>query len=147
MKKGVTLVAVLVIIGVAIFFYINSKGNMAGTKDYPRTYAEYKNNPDWKGGETGSIVPTVYFTGMALQAYAAAAAIPEVLDHLYCYCYCAEDHGHKSLRTCFTDEHGAECDICINEAIRAQQLHEKGYSIKEIRAKIDSEFYRPYKPD
>lgn len=144
MKKGVTLIAILVITGVAIYLYLNSKDSIGIAANYPRTYKEYKNNPDWRGGETGSIIPTVYFTGMARQAYAAAAVIPEVLDHLYCYCYCAEDHGHKSLRTCFTDRHGAGCDICIKEAIRARELHEKGYGIREIRAKIDKEFYRPY---
>ncbi|MDD5435017.1 MAG: CYCXC family (seleno)protein, partial [Nitrospira sp.] len=78
------------------------------------------------------------------KAYEAAAAIPDVLDHLYCYCYCAEHHGHKSLRTCFTDGHGSGCDICMNEALLARKMHAKGYSIKEIRDQIDKEFYEPY---
>lgn len=144
MKKVATLIAVLVIIAVAIYLYFNSSDSIGVAANYPRTYKEYKNNPDWKGGESEQIVPTFYFTGMARRAYAAAVAIPDVLDHLYCYCYCAENYGHKSLRTCFTDGHGAGCDICMKEAIRAQELHEKGYSIKEIRAKIDNEFYRSY---
>src|SRR3972149_11473948 len=92
------------------------------------------------------IFPTTYFIGQIREAYAAAAEIPEVLDHLYCYCYCAEDHGHRSLRTCFTDGHGSGCDICMSEAIRARELDKKGYSIKDIRAAIDSEFYEPYEP-
>ena len=112
----------------------------------PKVYMEYKNNPDWRGGEMGAIVPTVYFTGQIREAYAAAAEIPEILDHLYCYCYCAEDHDHRSLRTCFTDGHGSGCDICMLEAIRARDMHKKGYSIKDIRAAIDSEFYEPYEP-
>ncbi|MCC6545331.1 MAG: hypothetical protein IT392_12680 [Nitrospirae bacterium] len=112
----------------------------------PEVYMEYKNNPDWRGGEMGAIVPTVYFTGQVREAYAAAAEIPEVLDQLYCYCYCAEDHDHKSLRTCFTDGHGSGCDICMLEAIRAKELNNKGYSIKDIRAAIDNEFYEPYEP-
>lgn len=144
MKKGVTFIVVLAIIAGTIFFYLNSKGDIGVAANYPRTYKEYKNNPDWNGEETNPIVSPVYFTGKIRQAYAAAVAIPDVLDHLYCYCYCAEDHGHKSLRTCFTDGHGSGCDICMDEAIRARQLHEKGYSIKEIRAKIDKEYYRPY---
>ena len=112
----------------------------------PKVYMEYKNNPDWRGGEMGAIVPTVYFTGQIREAYAAAAEIPEILDHLYCYCYCAEEHDHRSLRTCFTDGHGSGCDICMLEAIRARELNKKGYSIKDIRAAIDSEFYEPYEP-
>jgi len=112
----------------------------------PKVYMKYKNNPDWRGGEMGAIVPTTYFTGQIREAYAAAAEIPEVLDHLYCYCYCAEEHDHRSLRTCFTDGHGSGCDICMLEALRARELHKKGYSIRDIRAAIDSEFYEPYEP-
>ncbi|MBI5096811.1 MAG: hypothetical protein HZA18_07445 [Nitrospirae bacterium] len=145
MKKGVTIIAVLAIAGVAIFFYLNSHKGLPADGDGPPTYLSYKNNVDWSGGETKPIVSTALFTGMARQAYAAAAMIPEVLDRLYCYCYCAEDHGHKSLRTCFTEGHGANCDTCINEAILAQKLHEKGASIQEIRESIDSQYYRPYR--
>ena len=145
MKKGITIIAVLAIAGVAIFFYLNSHKGIPAEGDGPPTYLSYKNNMDWSGGETKPIVSTALFTGIARQAYAAAAMIPEVLDRLYCYCYCAEDHGHKSLRTCFTEGHGANCDICINEALLAQKLHEKGAIIQEIRDSIDSQYYRPYR--
>lgn len=144
MKRGLTLVVILAVVGVAVFFYINSRDSVGLAANYPRTYKEYKSNPNWRGGETEPIVPSFYFTGMTRKAYEAAAAIPEVLDHLFCYCYCTEHHGHKSLRTCFTDGHGSGCDVCMGEAIRAKELHDKGYSIKEIRAKIDKEFYQPY---
>lgn len=153
MKKGIALIAVMVIIGVAIFSYVKSRHGVEdvkrieGVQDngaYPVTYREYKNNPDWKGGERNPIISPVYFDGVIREAYESAAAIPDVLDHLYCYCYCAQDHGHKSLRTCFTDGHGSGCDICVNEAVLAKRLHDKGYSIKEIREQIDKEFYEPY---
>lgn len=147
MKKGVIIGMALVILGAAIFIYLNSKGDNAGGGNYPATYLKYKNNIAWQGGEDKPIISSGYFTGMARTAYIAAAAIPEVLDHLYCYCYCAEHHNHKSLRTCFTDGHGAGCDTCMGEAILAQQLHEQGHSIKDIRDKIDEKFYRPYEPE
>ena len=146
MKKGITVIVVLAIVIVAVIFYVRSNGDVEAVSNYPRTYVKYKNNPDWKGGEANPVVPTVYFTGMIREAYAAAAEIPGVLDHLYCYCYCPEHHGHKSLLTCFTDGHGSGCDICMKEAIRARELNKKGYSIKDIRAAIDSEFYEPYEP-
>jgi len=144
-KKGIIFIVVLGVIAGVIFFYLNSKEDIGIAANYPRTYKAFKSNPDWRGGETGAIVPSVYFTGMARQAYESAAAIPDVLDHLYCFCYCAEEHGQKSLRTCFTDGHGTGCDLCMLEAIRARQLHEKGYNIKEIRASIEREYYRPHK--
>lgn len=142
MKKIITLTLIVTVIG-TLFLNGCSKEKIA-EKNLPATYAEYKNNPEWKGGEANPIVSSVYFTGVIRDAYDAAAAIPDVLDHLYCYCYCAEDHGHSSLRTCFTDGHGSGCDICVNEALLAKQMHDKGYSIKQIRDQIDKEFFQPY---
>lgn len=141
MKKGVIfLLIILVVIGG--YLYLNYRGT--DKANYPPTYRAYIDNPYWRGGEVRPVVPTIYFTGRVRRAYEAAGTIPEVLDHLYCYCYCAENFGHKSLLTCFTDGHGAGCDICTNEAIRAQDLVAQGYTIKDIRTIIDREFYRPY---
>ncbi len=152
MNKGLLFI-IVVAIAVSVSAGCRKQGIGSAEEDIhksdssqPVVYLEYKRNPDWRGGEMGSIVPTVYFTGQTREAYAAAAEIPDVLDHLYCYCYCAEDHGHRSLRTCFTDGHGSGCDICMLEAIRAKEMYDKGYSIKDIRAAIDSEFYEPYEP-
>jgi len=144
LKRVLILSVILGVVGFVVFSYTNRRDDLGIAAAYPKTYREYKSNPSWRGGERGAIVPALYFTGMARRAYESAAAIPEVLDHLFCYCYCTEHHGHRSLRTCFTDGHGSGCDICMGEAIRAKELYDKGYSIKEIRAKIDREFYQPY---
>ncbi len=100
-----------------------------------------KNTP--RGGETRPTLSPALFFGNAAKAYKVAQEMPEVLDGLFCYCYCQEGLGHKSLLTCFTDDHGANCDICINEAIRAGELHKSGYKISDIKTVIDKEFYRP----
>ena len=47
------------------------------------------------------------FTGKVRQAYAIARTIPEVLDHLYCYCRCRENFGHKNLLSCYVDTHAS----------------------------------------
>lgn len=73
-------------------------------------------------------------------AYQAAQEIPEVLDSLYCYCDCEKHLGHKSLLSCYVDEHAVHCDICINEALMAYDLHKQGADIKTIREKVDKEF-------
>jgi len=139
MKKGISILVILILLaGTYALFKEYSK------KSYPPTYRAYIGDPDWQGGETRPVVPAVYFTGVVSRAYEAAEAIPEVLDHLYCYCYCEETFGHRSLLTCFTDGHGAGCDICTNEAIRAYELYKDGYTIKAIRASIDKEFYISY---
>lgn len=41
------------------------------------------------------------------KAYRIAAEIPEVLAQQPCYCYCDRSAGHKSLASCWADDHGA----------------------------------------
>ncbi|MEK6682128.1 MAG: CYCXC family (seleno)protein [Nitrospirota bacterium] len=96
-----------------------------------------------RGGEARPTLSPALFFGKTSNAYKVAQEIPEVLDSLFCYCYCKPNFGHKSLLTCYVDDHGANCDICINEALRAGELHKAGKTIPEIRAAIDKEFYRP----
>lgn len=47
------------------------------------------------------------FTGKVREAYQVARAIPEVLDQLYCYCRCRENHGHKNLLSCYVETHAS----------------------------------------
>lgn len=61
-----------------------------------------------KGGETRPVLNPLMFTGMAREAYIVAKKYPEILDQVYCYCYCdRQPFNHKSLLSCFTDRHGA----------------------------------------
>jgi hypothetical protein len=60
------------------------------------------------GEETRSVLDPFLFTGQARKAYIAAKKYPEVLNQVFCYCFCdAEPFNHKSLLSCFTDRHGA----------------------------------------
>src|SRR5574340_67153 len=93
-----------------------------------------------RGGETGGTLPPENFYGVTAQAYKAAKDMPDVLDSLYCYCDCKKHFGHKSLLTCYVDEHAKNCDICINEALFARELHNEGKSAKAIREIIDQRF-------
>jgi hypothetical protein len=94
----------------------------------------------FKGGEARQTLPPSNFAGETALAYQAALEIPEVLDSLYCYCDCEKHSGHKSLLSCYVDEHAAYCDICINEALMAHQMHKKGEGIDAIRKAIDERF-------
>ncbi len=93
-----------------------------------------------RGGETRPTLSPARFTGKAADAYKIAMEIPDVLDSLYCYCHCEKHYGHKSLLSCYVDEHGANCDICMDEAIRAYELFKQGKDILTIRKTIDREF-------
>jgi hypothetical protein len=86
---------------------------------------------------TGAAIPR---TIGAVEAYAAARAVPATLDGVYCHCDCSEHAGHRSLLTCFESDHGAFCDICMGEAVLAAQLTARGTSLQDIRAAIDRQF-------
>jgi hypothetical protein len=61
-----------------------------------------------KGGETRPVLSPSLFVGRASQAYAAAREYPKVFDQVFCYCGCDEPPTyHKSLLSCFTENHGA----------------------------------------
>lgn len=106
----------------------------------PRGPVTSKDVPHLHGGETRPILDGRYFTGRTGDAYRAAAEIPDLLDQLYCYCECERSVGHKSLRSCFVDLHGANCGICQQEALLAWRLSRKGRSVLEIRNEVDRLF-------
>ncbi|MEC7640748.1 MAG: CYCXC family (seleno)protein [Nitrospinota bacterium] len=96
--------------------------------------------------ENRPVLSPALFIGDAAKAYQYAAEIPKVIDSLFCYCYCKKNHGHKTLLTCFTSNHGSKCDTCIGEVLYAHELYQKGKTLDEIVVEVDRKFYRPYKP-
>lgn len=77
------------------------------------------------------------FSGKTREAYQAARDIPQTLAQLPCYCHCDRSMGHKSLHSCFEDDHAAHCAICTDEALMAYRLQkEKHLSAKQIREQI-----------
>ncbi len=100
-------------------------------------------HPTPRPGITGAkVLPASLFgeDERLVRAYTAARTMPEVFDGLYCYCHCKEDMGHVSLLTCYESEHAASCDICLDEAAMAAQLHGQGAMLEEIRRAIDARF-------
>jgi hypothetical protein len=82
------------------------------------------------------------FVGKIETAYQVAQDTPDVLDQLYCYCQCDKHSGHRSLLSCYTDNHAANCDVCVNEALDAAQMLKQGYNMAEIRRQIDRKYSR-----
>jgi hypothetical protein len=80
------------------------------------------------------------FTGMTRDAYRAAKQIPMTLAQLPCYCHCDEGFGHKSLYSCYEDDHAAHCAVCINEALLALSLDRQKLSPAEIRQRIIQQY-------
>ena len=78
----------------------------------------------------------------ATAAYRVAHEIPATLDKLHCFCECAESarFHHKTLLTCFTDDHAAGCGICVKEALLASELKRKGAPDDEIVSLVHGMF-------
>jgi hypothetical protein len=76
-------------------------------------------------------------------AYEAAARIPAWLDGIRCYCACSATLGHRSLLSCFEDEHGALCQVCQDEALIAGQVAGTGGMLEDARREVDARFGPP----
>jgi hypothetical protein len=69
-------------------------------------------------------------------AYELAAKIPKVIYQQPCYCYCDRNMGHKSLHSCFSSTHGAECGTCLKELYYTYTMYKQGKTARQIRAGI-----------
>ena len=77
------------------------------------------------------------FTGRQKLAYQAVREIPQTIAQLPCYCYCDKGFGHKSLHSCFVDDHAAHCAVCVDEALLAFQMQtQEKLTPQQIRERI-----------
>jgi len=83
------------------------------------------------------------FTGLPRDAYRAVREIPVTIAQLPCYCHCDRGFGHKSLYSCFEDDHAAHCAVCVNEALLALKLEkEQKMTPAQIRETIVAQYSR-----
>jgi hypothetical protein len=92
--------------------------------------------------------------GTVKLAYEFAARHPEVLHYVPCFCGC-ERSGHQGNLDCFVagrnaqgqvtewTNHGMNCEICIDVADLARQMHNAGASVRAIRNEIERRFASP----
>ena len=81
------------------------------------------------------------FTGITRDAYRAVQQIPVTIAQLPCYCHCDRGFGHKSLYSCFEDDHASHCAVCVNEALLALRLErEQKLTPAQIREQIIEQY-------
>ena len=81
------------------------------------------------------------FTGLVRDAYRAVREIPQTIAQMPCYCHCDRGMGHKSLYSCFEDDHASHCAVCVNEALLALKLEkEQKLTPAQIRDRIVEQF-------
>jgi hypothetical protein len=84
------------------------------------------------------------------EAYRFAAAHPDVLTELPCYCGCGS-MGHSSNYACYVasenadglltfDNHALGCSICVDITQDAMRMLADGYLLPEIRAYVDQTY-------
>lgn len=94
-----------------------------------------------------NLAPTLnpeVFTGITRDAYRAVKQIPTTIAQLPCYCHCDEGMGHKSLYSCFEDDHASHCDVCVREALMALRLErDEKLTPAQIRDRIVAHYSAP----
>ncbi len=82
-------------------------------------------------------LPANKFIGKSREAYLVAKQIPKTLAQLPCYCECDKSFGHKSLHSCFVDDHASQCAVCVDEALLAYKLQkEEKLTPEQVRERI-----------
>jgi len=111
----------------------HSHGEPGRVPAFQKTAAELRNLPP-------TLAPQK-FAGKTRLAYQAVAQIPKTIAQLPCYCHCDEGHGHKSLHSCFVDDHASHCAVCVEEALLAYRLQtEGGLTPEQIRERIIAQY-------
>lgn len=80
-----------------------------------------------------------------------AARHPEVMKYVPCFCGCQRG-GHKDNHDCFVsgrdasgkvkswEPHALECQVCVDVAHQALQMHNSGASVAAIRDAVDKKY-------
>jgi len=76
----------------------------------------------------------------AVESYQIARQSPAMLDGMRCFCACKATLGHRSLLSCFEDDHGALCQVCQDEALIAAAVRRRGGSLEDARREVDARF-------
>lgn len=77
--------------------------------------------------------PSQFQDSAVREAYAVANEMPDILAQQPCYC---RQPVLRSLLDCFVNFEATNCEICVEEARLAGQLHLQGKTASEIRAVI-----------
>lgn len=141
--------AVVIVGAIATFYFMVGRssapsGDAAGATDILNTTASMSNrfvlpatphNP-----RPQTLDPSSFADPDVREAYQAAKDVPEVLEHLACYCGCFREAGHRNNLDCFKDMHGTQCALCRAIAIEGRKEHNEGVPIEQIKHNIDAKW-------
>jgi hypothetical protein len=146
MRRTKLLLGLLII---SLFIALAGAGCAAGTKSQPESIV-------LNMASMADMPADVQAAPVSVQeAYRFAAANPEVLSQIPCYCGCGA-MGHTSNYACYVsgknedgrlafDAHALGCSICVDITQDTMRLLNNGKSIAEIRSYVD-QTYSQYGP-
>lgn len=103
-KKNIPVPWIIAVAVVIIIAGLAVSGNLPFTGSEKETGKSF----NLTSRETRPVLDPAMFSGQVRAAYAAAQKYPEILNEVFCYCYCEQPpFHHKTLLSCFTDKHGA----------------------------------------
>jgi hypothetical protein len=114
--------AVLVLGALASSWYLMSGGRSSGSETLPAEQAQQPTEPLPPSLQNRMVLPARPRTPRPVtlnpesfasnsnsevySSYKAAKDVPEVLEHMPCYCGCFGTSGHRNNLDCYTDNHG-----------------------------------------
>lgn len=151
MNKKIALGVLILALGLVVAGLIRSQSPSErvvvseNTAPSPESHASHTSRPArvpafQTAAAAKDLAPTLApdkFTGKTRDAYQVAKKIPATLAQLPCYCECDRGYGHKSLHSCFADDHASHCAVCVDEALLAYQLQmENKMTPEQVRQQI-----------
>ena len=152
MKKKIVLVVLIVGLGLLVAGLIRSQSPAEkpvvtenSAAQAPEPHASHTSQPARvpafqtavAAQDLGPTLAPDKFVGKTRDAYRVAKQIPATLAQLPCYCECDRGYGHKSLHSCFEDNHASHCAVCVDEALLAYQLQTQNkMTPEEVRQRI-----------
>ena len=157
MKKTWILIGGIIVLLIAAVLVVNREKPSEPTAIHQTDSHSPAATPATPAAPAANVVPAYYetapsrsslgptlapnkFEGLTRDAYRAVREIPVTIAQMPCYCYCDRGMGHKSLYSCFEDEHAAHCAVCVNEALLAHKLEKDGMTVPQIRERINETF-------
>jgi hypothetical protein len=87
-----------------------------------------------------TLEPTSFKDPEVQKSYQAARDVPQVLEHMPCYCGCFANSGHRNNLDCFKDNHGEHCALCRTIAIESKAMTEQGLPVEQINIAINEKY-------
>ena len=135
-RGGLWIASLVVALALSVGTWVYTESPSRSLDNEPKAASAYVRR------ETKIPLSPALFVGKIETAYQVAHDMPDVLDQLYCYCECDQHSGHRSLLSCYTDHHAANCDVCVNEALDASRMMKQGYKMTEIKSATDRKYSR-----